>query len=177
MRILVLLPHRNFPTAPVIDEWLNIYPAAKVTHHDKRITLTRPDTGEELLRVEMSVLDQAHLRGAHFDEVDVRLVVPADYSPSDKHFLAALETMSARSREDAGHDMMPLEVAWHLGLIVGDECDWGDCNGRAIAARYDKALTLWLPVCYVHQFAPLVSPSGDPVRTPVKETAAPGLRA
>jgi hypothetical protein len=152
MRVLVLVRRRG-DVAHLFDGWRDILPDAVYRLRPAPVIMVSRDP--ELI-IKFSEYDDS-LRGTVWDVIDSREIEPVAEPRADyQGFLRYMaETRLAGSKEQ----LMPLEVAWHLALVNGLQCDWGGCNADAVAARYEKTQKAWLPVCESHMVGPVSATS------------------
>lgn len=150
MKILRLTT--DFNITEVLRDWQETYPAAKVQRVPTAKVVLPWREGEDLT-IEFMPYSPDRLRGRRFD-----LVVWGDYHPemlseAARQQLIWLMWRSGKDRESGGLDLMPVEVAYGLGLVSGGECGWAECTRPATDAR--RAELGWQPVCTVHALAPV----------------------
>ncbi len=133
------------------EEWYDIWPNGVYRLRPKPVISIGP-RAESL--IQFSEYSERELRGGQWEVIDARQVTQLA-GTDQPGYLGFLQARAQQLLDGPLEHVMPLEIAWHLALVNGLQCDWGGCNKDATAARYTRDLRQWLPVCFEHQLGPV----------------------
>jgi hypothetical protein len=159
VKVLVLV--RSIDDVPrLFEDWYSIYPAGVYRLRPRPLIAI----GErQSLMVHFSTPGSDMLRGTVWEIIDGR-EIGVELGQPLPGYLSMIQAMGQARLDGSLEQVMPLEIAWHLALVNGLQCDWGGCAEDACAARYSKGTHEWLPVCFLHQIGPVSA-----VRHPLAE--------